>query len=175
MPTALLPGRFLYLGTPRTASTAVGNALCRQLGAIPQPQRATVSEVRGWRNEPRFTTVRNPYDVLVSWYVRMRFDRSGTSLSEFLRTYENRDFARDGDLFWQCGDGVRVTHWEHLERDVNDVLYHLGMPGIRLSDRENLTPRKKPWRDYYEDDPEAVAAANARFGHEVERWGYERL
>jgi hypothetical protein len=171
--TALLPGRFLYLGNPRTASTTVGKALVRELGAVPQQQHATTAEVPTYAGEPRFTTVRNPFDVLVSWYVRMRMDQQGTPFAEFLRTYENRDFVRDGRLFWQCEEGVEVTYYEHLQHDLEETLRRLGVRTVLLRARENATPRKKPWRDYYDD--EAVEAANHRFGHVADRWGYERL
>jgi len=172
----LLPGKFLYLATPRTASTATVLAL-HTLGArtVPGGHHVGLEAVADHGEETVFTAIRNPYDVLVSWYVRMdRTKDFPVSMAHFVRTYEHEDFAR-GDppsLFYHCAPEVEVLRWETLQDDLDALLTRLGLSPVRLP-RDNVTPKKRPWIDYY--DAEAFRAVHERFGHDLDAWGYERI
>jgi len=172
----LLPGKLLYLATPRTASTSTALAL-QKLGArtVRGGHHVGVEAVAELEDELVFTTIRNPYDALVSWYVRMDRTRGfPVSMAHFLRKYEHEDFAR-GDppsLFYHCRPGVEVLRWETLQEEFDALLMQLELPTVRLP-RDNVTPKKGPWRDYY--DAEALEAVHARFGHDLDSWDYERI
>jgi len=173
----LLRGKFLYLATPRTGSSATAVAL-KKLGArsVHGGHHVGLEDVRPYKGELIFTTIRNPYDVLVSWYVRIhRTNDFPISLAEFLRTYEHEDFTR-GDpptLFYHCHEGVEVLRWEDgLEASLNVLLKKLELEPATLLP-ENVTPKKKPWREYYDD--ETLQAVHERFGRDLDTWGYERI
>lgn len=173
---AFLPGKFLYLATPRTGSTAVCVAL-REFGArsVHGGQHVGIDQVKNYNGEFTFTAVRNPYDMVASWYHMMKVAKgivADMSMAEFVRTYEVHDFVRDGTLFYHCTEGVHVMRWETLQRDFEEVLEHLGLPIISLP-RKNMTSNKRPWLEYF--DTEALTAMNERFGHDIDRFGYSRM
>ena len=172
----LLPGKFLYLATPRTGSSATAEAL-KTIGgrSVYGRQHMGLAEVKAYEGEHVFTAIRNPYDVLASWYVRIhRTDGFRTSFVEFLRSHEHEDFTQ-GDpptLFYHCHEGVEVLRWEALARGINDLLATLGLPSVVLP-RDNVTPKKRPWPEYY--DEATIEAVHDRFGHDLDGWGYPRL
>jgi len=172
-----LPGKFLHLGTPRCASTATHRALRTLPGIKEFHQHMDLKEMiryqhGPYRGELAFATVRNPYDVLVTWFIRMHSSIRAMSFLDFVTSYQNKDLERDGRLFFTCVDGVEVMRYETLQVDFDAMLAKIGLEPIQL-ERHNPTEIKKPWRTYY--DEEILAAVNERFGHEFDRYGYERL
>lgn len=170
----LLPRKFLFLGTPRAGSTCIHNALRRIPGAVLLEQhvrRSTMIEenLGPYRGEPTFLVVRNPYDALVSWWLR---SRTGLPFAEFLATYENPHFVNDGRLFWLVEDDMELLRYEKLQEDVDRVLAGLGIAPRQLP-RVNATRDKEPWQSYY--GPREADAANLRFGDEIVRYGYRPL
>ena len=173
---ALLPGKFLYLGTPRAASTATHDALKAIPGVKIFNQHITraamIEEGMGpYQGEFTFAAVRNPYDLVVSWWLRSRPLKTDTFL-DFLRHHQNKHFEIDGRLFWMCVEDVEVMHYETLQEDLNRIVTGLGLDPVTMR-LMNVTPRKKRWRKYY--GPEEIEALNDRFGHEIDRYGYDRL
>lgn len=172
MPTVLIPGKLLYLATPRTASTVVGNTLATHPEARTYIKHAKLSEVPDYQGELVVTGIRNPYDALVSWHL---LDRPKIPLHQFLAAYECRHFVENGRLFWQCGPGVETIRYENLIPELNAVLERVGLSRIsRLPKNVRATRLKtKPWREYY--DRNAIVIANARFGDEIVEHGYDLL
>lgn len=169
-----LPGRFLHVGTPRCASTATHEALKTIPGVKVFNQHMDIAEMRKYHHGPyrgefAFATVRNPYDLAVTWYLRSKF--KGTFV-EFLRDYKHRLMERDGRLFWATIGCHEIMRYETLQEDFDAILEHLGISQRRLPTM-NPTDGKESWRSYY--DQEALDLANQRFGNEIEQFGYERL
>ena len=171
----LLPGKFLYLGTPRCGSSAVHDALKNVPEVKLFHQHITVPEIKrvhsGLGPELRMATVRNPYDLVVTWWLRARRNDRVTLL-EFVRDFQHRLFERDGRLFYLCTDDVEILRYETLQEDLDRNLAKAGVRPVVL-DRVNVTEGKRDWRSYY--GPEEIAAVEERFGHEMDRYGYERL
>lgn len=166
----LIPGKLLYLANPRTGSHSVHQALQKKHGAIKNlSHHAEPRHIPQYNCEFAFTTVRNPYDALVTWWLRMQVRMTDPFL-EFIQTFEGKDFVRNGKMFYQCIPGVEVTRYENLEEGVNEMLVRAGLEPVKLP-LANRTLRKKPWRTYY--GPEEYAATNERFGEEIETLGYE--
>jgi len=167
-----IPGKLVYLANPRTASVATRDTLMQIEGAqLAGAHHATLAEVEGYEGESVGATVRNPYDVLVSWFLQL----PEPTLAMFLREYDHYPFLGGDppDLFWQCASATRVLRWENLQQDLDAWFTELGIRPLKLV-RENVTESKnRPWVDYY--DAEAIQAANERFGHIVDKWGYERI
>lgn len=168
----ILPGKFLYLANPRTASTSTRIAL----GKLPEakmlwPQHQLLHECHLYADEQPVTAVRNPYDVLATWFqLQVKYK----DFVEFLRKFEHKQFLLGDppDLFWQCGEGFHILRWETLQKDLDEFLAGWGLPSVEIP-RENTTKDKKPWQEYY--TPEAFEAANERFGAILDRYGYERV
>lgn len=169
----LVPGKLLFLANPRTASCSTRDTLLQIEGAF-QPGRthhSPIEDIEEYNGELVVATVRNPYDVLVSWslhFPQMEF-------VEFLETYDHFPFVGGDppDLFWLCTPDTHVMRWETLQEDFDTVMDRVELPRMKLV-RINATEHKtKPWREYY--DAETIAAANERFGHIVDKWRYSRI
>jgi hypothetical protein len=170
----LFPDKFLFLGTPRSGSTCTHNALKLIPGATLFSQhlrRSTMIEknIGPYRGEPTFLVVRNPYDALVSWWLR---SRTGIPFAEFIATYENPHFVNDGRLFWLVEDDMEILRYENLQEEVDRMLAGVGLDPVQLPNM-NVTRDKDPWLTYY--GPREADAANVRFGDEIIRYGYRPL
>lgn len=172
----LLPHKFLFLGTPRSGSTCTHTALKAIPGALVFSQHISRSamiehHIGPYRGEFTFLAVRNPYDLLVTWWLRSR-PKKQEAFVDFIRTYENKHFVKDGRLFFLVEDDMEIIRYETLQEDLDRVLEGLELEPRPLS-RMNVTRKKEPWQTYY--GPEEIRALNDRFGDEVERYGYELL
>ncbi len=114
------------------------------------------------------TTIRNPYDMIVTWWITSTAQR--VPLAEFIRGYEGRHQVIRGRIYSRADDSDIVLRYETLDRDLADMLRLLRLPAVELS-RDNVTPSKKKWQTYY--DVESFAIVNERFGREIEDYGYK--
>jgi len=177
---------------------SVANALKKIDGAFPAYNKrkgighhATLEEVKSvcgdklQGNETVFTVVRNPYDVLVSMFLRNR----NVYLVRFHEKRLGRDFTlqefvdlwvqlnqppsmKDGRLFYH--DARVHLRYERLEVELSTLFRRLpNIPthakAIQLAP-ENKTPEKDHWSTYY-DDP-TYAFVNSKFSDEIVKFGY---
>jgi hypothetical protein len=104
--------------------------------------------------------VRNPYDFLVTCYVRRG---KGKSFESFVRSYNEDPYIRDGKMYYHEADCDTLLRHERLQRGLNVMMKTLGLPDVPL-ERHNETKNKQPWESYY--TPEAYRIVNERFGQE---------
>ena len=187
----VFPGKFVYLCTPHTASNATVAALKKIPGVINVKDPAgnvtyhsTLEQIRTVQEltatELVFSAVRNPYDSLVSWYLRNRTYRGykpGLSFVEFFNEWMKRDpwpYVHNGSLFYHAPVSRIVMRYERgIEKEVNSVLRKIaGMPQVRL-DLENETEGKDHWSTYY--DEESYAWVNETFRDDIANFGYRFL
>jgi len=163
----VFPRKLIVLEHPRTGSSAVRAAL----KAIGGKTRGRHTLVRPSQNELVAATVRNPYDVLVSWWLNTRGKWHTLSFKNFVSDYVgNTLFTRGGKLFYFMDHVTVMMRYETLERDLANVLKLCKLPPVRLK-YGNVTEDKQPYVEYYTPDiQEAVAQ---RWGDEIERFGYE--
>lgn len=188
----VLPGKFIFLATPYTGSMSVARALKKIPGAfaaydkrhgvghhacLTDVKRVTADKLTG--SETVLVAVRNPYDILVSWYLRnlnhfqvRRFaekKRRDPSLREFLELWVKADmfpYLVKGRIFHHAEDGgprisrVVLRH-ERLEDSLNAALRKLSVPVVKVG-RENSTPGKDHWSLYYNDPTYAWVNENFR-------------
>lgn len=107
--------------------------------------------------------VRNPYDFLVSCFLRRGQHQS---FLDFIETFAIEPFIKDGRIYHlaECCD--HILRYESLQEDLNQFLKRRGLPPIQLN-QVNVTPKKKPWRTYYSCS--AIQAVNKRFGNEIQK------
>jgi len=169
---AALPGKFVYLATPHTASLATVRALTEQLPGCSEILSASGRHRHGHHHATRdefvhlgdelvwWSVRREPRDVLVTcWlrYGRLRGDER--ALEDFVREWGDPPFVVDGRFDWQDVD--EWVEYEHLDAGVAALLGRLGLPPVEIP-RYNETPGKGPWRDHW--TAEAEDAFVARFG-----------
>lgn len=166
----------LWLATPRTASTATCNALRQAGGEQVGLHHDGLEKVRRHSGEPVVTTIRNPYDVLVTWWLRHGLrGKPRRPLPEFILDYDQEaepNFMRRGRLLYHAPTADIVVRYENLDVELPAALQKCGLEPVAL-ERTNVTEEKAHWMSYY--DAAAIEAANRRFGTEIELYGYELL
>ena len=114
--------------------------------------------------EQVFCVLRNPYDFLVSCYVR----RGGNQPFEaFVRSYSQSPYIENGRIYYHQDDCHTLLRHETLQLDLNTFMSSIGEPDVPL-ERHNETKYKKPWDIYY--TPEAFKIVNDRFGAEFSKF-----
>jgi len=114
-------------------------------------------------DEHIFGVVRNPYDFLVSCFVR----RGGSkTFVDFVRNYHESPYIEDGRIYYLAQDCQTLIRYETLQPDLDALMGTLGLPTVPL-ERHNETKDKKPWGSYY--TPEAFKIVNDRFGAEFSK------
>ena len=163
--SVLIPGKLLYLATPRTASVATCEALATLPNAIkPRNHHAELDDFPEYGGELIITTVRNHWDTVATWWL---LNLRRISLYNFIDQYNHSHYARDNKLFWLHEKVVqRVLKYENLEIDLADVLGQ----EIKLP-RLNITEGKKHWINHY--SREAYEKVWAHFHEEITYYGYE--
>lgn len=112
------------------------------------------------------TTMRNPYDLVITWWIMYRDKAGFRTLADFVNEYGGMDLDA-----W-ARDATRILRYEHLSEDLNKLLEECEMEPVELP-HVNKSSGKREWQDYY--DRESLDAVNKRFAHWFEKYGYERL
>lgn len=186
----LVPGKLLYLRTPHTASVATEKAILAQIdGAVKvAPGHGTLAQIKGGDafiarvglkekvdpsglitgEEIVVTTVRNPYDAIVTWWLRAA--RGEGSFTEFIRAYDRKPHLEDGKtIFIHLKDADFVMRYETLEANLAALMDALALPRLEVS-VDNTTHGKRPWQEYYGDG--SLGAVNERFEDQIREAGY---
>jgi len=175
---ALLRGRFVFLATPRTGSHSVVRALVDRCGAEDvRPPHLLLEDLPVAGGELAFTTVRNPYEIVVIDWLRTKgpWSRKGPveprmSLLEYVRCWDELHVQPgERELFAHLEVADEVMRYESLEADFRRVMAKLGWEGVPLP-HLNPTTGRRPWHEYV--DRRSLEAIHQRFGHEFERAGY---
>jgi len=151
--------KLIFLEHPRTGSTSVRHAL-RSVGGQPHKRH---TKLRG--KEPTMSVVRNPYDLLTSWWIIAGKDQT---FAEFIIGCNDPFMVRNERLFYFLETDYILT-FEYLETELNDVLHKLKIRQVRLP-HHNPTKGKHDYRQYYDDKTRSLVAK--RFNIEIERFGY---
>lgn len=201
----VLPGRFIFLATPYTASQAVVRALKELPGAFAAYDKrrgighharlAQIKEVAKGRlmgNEQVIVAVRNPYDILVSWYLRnlthlqmlhlckVKGIKGDPSLRDFVELWLDLDmppYLSGKRVFYHASDGGhavsrKIVRYEDLDNNLNAALRACNVPHVKVG-RENATPGKEHWSSYY--DTETYAFVNEHLRDDFVEFGYSFL
>ena len=193
----VLPGSFIYLATMHTRSLATADALKKIEGAFPgydkrrgvghHARLADVKKACGDRltgTEVVFTTVRNPYDLLASWFVRHgahyqmrlledRLGREGT-FREFLEIWLSMDtlpYMLDKRLFYHADDAQIALRFETLQAQLDALMRKTpGAPPSVPLPAEDMAEGGDHWSTYYDDA--LYAFVNEQFKADFVKFGY---
>lgn len=171
--------RIVYMAVPRTASRSVAQFLRREHAAqitgrkgmgghhgISGPDLQDCKHL-GYRI---ICPVRNPWDVIVSWWHHNRnwFGPTNAEFAKFVGRFPidgRNKYLYEGRLYWSWAQhATRIVRYENLRQDLGRLLQvPINLPEIGISDR-------KPYQDYYDDElREFVAEA---FAPEIREYGY---
>jgi len=182
----IIPGKLIYLAHPRTASSAMAVTLQEIPNAKPRfGHHDTIEKIRErvhWlKDEVTVTTIRNPYDLLTSWWcVRPTADwmdmhgrihkQPWPTFDLFICKFDTPYFRFRDPMFYHLPTD-RVLRFEYLQDDFDKLCVEFDLP-IKQILPHNVTPNKQPWVTYYQECPAAIQAAQDRFGDEIERLNY---
>ncbi len=152
---------FGYIAHPKTASSATKDALCKNFGAEIQGQHHCVDEecCRSILESGGIVmaTIRNPYDLLVSWYFHYK-QRRGTTAND-MKSFETwlpqqlsnpNQYIRKG-LFYGLPWANRVLRFENLQTDLDAVLVEAGLAPVTLEQFNVSRHREgRPYREMYD-------------------------
>lgn len=183
--------RLLFIRNPRTGSTALARLLREKYGGEGVPviekfggpwyhRHASLKQVLASGviapdavgDYLKFSTVRNPFDSIASYYQkRVDAGRSGEDIEPLKKTnpriYEEIVFARDHgfDEFVERyitrdnrphlrmgGEGLdHVLRFERLNEDFAEMMHRHGRPVLGSIPQYNATVGKRHYTDYYSD------------------------
>lgn len=168
----LFSDKFVYLATPHTGSMSVTRTLKRIEGAeYLGEHHATAEEITPpLFQEDQWTTIRNPYDMIATWWLRTYARSKWETFNDFLREWDEPVYIREGRIFFHSGPGVQHLRFENLDEDFHGMLKLYGLDPVPL-DHINKTLDRRPWPEYY--DAEGYSIVNERWGREIEQYGYE--
>lgn len=178
-----------YLAHPRTASTATSAALCALPGWLlmggtgHHDKRLPVVVAEDRESWTVLTTVRNPFDVAVSWAFaqgRPRTERIPWDLETFRNALErNRWFGEGRRLFWHADGADIVLRFERLAQDLAQAVASLGVLGLSAVFAEDpILPMRnvsegrggRHYREFYNDETRDYVEQLC--APELEKWGY---
>lgn len=164
-----------YLAHPRTASTATKRTL-GSLGTVIQVNsHHGIDTTRILQGAIVFTTVRNPWDVFVSWWFKRRTKRSlfhGKPLVEFipLLVQNNGQYFKGGKMFYMAEHATVILHYEQLQSQFDMLLVQVGYPPTELLTANQSVRPSSDYREHY--TPAARQWVAEHFAAEIERYGY---
>ena len=118
--------------------------------------------------EKTVSTVRNPFDLLVSWWLIIGERQGYSNFGDFITNCRDPFMVRREKLFYFLETDY-ILRFENLEEDLNNVLRKHRIRTIKLP-HYNATEDKKHFTQYYNDVTRSLVIA--RFSAEIERFGY---
>jgi len=145
-----IPGKLVFLRHPRTGSSATAAALSK-LGGI-RVGDGQHQFVKAGKNEITVSTIRNPFDVLATWFIlNMKYDK----MEDFLRKYTHSDFRRRERLFYFAEYSDILLLYDKLQKQFNELMLSLRLSPTRIY-RINTTSDKRPFMDYFDEKTIAI-------------------
>lgn len=173
-----------FLANPKTASLATAYTL-ETLGFEHYGSQHCIPASSGWQHWQKidntwtiFCTVRNHFDVMVSWYFH-NTRTPGTSkyfghpFERFLYEWaDNQKWFRDNKMYWErtplCNN---ILRYEILQTDFNSLLISCGLPLTQLQQHNVSKNRKKRhYHNFY--TKKSIKFMEDKFGVEMGLYNY---
>lgn len=167
-----------YIAHPKTASAAMANVL-EDLGAILKGAHHHVKEE--WCRPILdgggliMSTVRNPFDSMVSWYFHYKQRRKGAEMEPFVEWLPQQlgnpnQYIHQG-LFFGLPWTNRTLRFENLQADFDQVMTEVGIGPIEIPVINVSKPREgRPYQEMYND--QLIQLVRNHFGSEIANHGY---
>ena len=167
----------VYLAHPRTASVATMLTL-RGLGTVYEIGNPHTFDANRVPNDAIiFTTIRNPWDLFVSWWYKRSIHKSpfyGQSLAKFIPQMVrcNPHYFKGNKLFYMAKEAHRILNYEQLQVQLDLLLVEVGYAPTDLVVANQSERRKtKGYRKYYNSATRDWVAEY--FAPEIEKYMYQ--
>lgn len=169
------PGRLAPLAfilPPKTGTRSLQRALAER-GAITRRGRHGVDIQKLWTLPVVVATVRNPFDVLVSWYhYDAKGEKAGRSFDDWLNTIalvgKNSYLAKS--TLPHAEHATRLLRFEDGLERVNVILEGFGVEPVTLP-HVGRAESRKPYREYYTEATRREVEQHYRL--DFLRYGYQ--
>jgi hypothetical protein len=191
--------KLLFIGNTRTASTSLGRALVEHCGGeyLPEarfevgdehitPRHATIKQLVDHELldcDPaelyKFVSVRNPFDSLVSQYLKFRYrpnrastiyQREAMTFEQFLEHRFEHAYPRSMHKRFVTGTD-HVIFFEKLQEGVLEVLARVNAPAIQLPVVNKTMEKRAHYSAYY--NVRTREMVEGIFAQDLEQFGYE--
>ena len=161
-----LEKKFIYIHIPKTGGTSI----CEALKEYETPMLSQHAKLREYEKEGvdlnsffKFTSVRNPWERMVSWYLFDQRDKPiiyKNSFNLFLNTISNQlnrdhnnssQFSPQVDFIKKTDREIDIDfiiRFENLQEDFNGVYNKIGIPEITLP-KLNVSGDSTNYKSYY--------------------------
>lgn len=166
----------IFLCHPRTGSRAVSKALVDWCGFKAQHSHHAGPQKGEYEDYFKFTTVRNHWDAITSWWYNAVGQSSQAQLTvPWVRKWfkGNANYFRLPRLWWFLGEfpDIHVMRYETLLEDYHNTLGSRGCSPTKLPMVGYGTFRKsRPYQEVV--TPEVRAFIQETFADEIEELGY---
>ena len=167
----------VYLAHPRTASVATVLTL-GGLGTvyeIGKPHTFEASQVP--KDAIIFTTIRNPWDLFVSWWYKRSIQKSpfyGQSLANFIPQLvkSSPQYFKRNKLFYMAQEAHRILNYEQLQVQLDLLLVEVGYAPTDLVVANQSERRKtRDYRKHYNSPTREWVGEY--FAPEIEKYRYQ--
>lgn len=177
--------KLAYLAHMRTGSQSTGTIL-ETLGFEQVGDHHSYAGVENLEDYSFVTTVRNHWDVFVTWYAEMAFMRSELRwtpapqevTAEFMDDWmsKNRGYYPRTDRLWRfiwddLPGPLTVLRFENLETDISKWISDNGIGPMKYMPLKGRSARPRdPYQNHY--TPESRRWVQDRFAEELDRLSY---
>ena len=131
-----------------------------------------------WNDYFKFTIVRNPWDWVVSHYLKAEphFSKSnvytGKSLIYFLRHFKSApwEFGECMSDYLDYGELDSIVRLENRKEDLKHISEKLGFD-VDQDIRKRVNSKRKHYIEYYDDESRDMVAE--KYAKDIEMFGYE--
>lgn len=152
---------FGYIAHPKTASSATSRIVRDTFGAKQVGNHHAAKEE--WCRPILdsggiiMATIRNPYDLMVSWYFHYAARRPGTPMEPFTEWLPNiikkpNGYIEQG-IFFGLKWANRILRFEHLQEDFDLLCDEVGLPRTFIESFNVSAERKgRPYQEMYDSE-----------------------
>lgn len=161
-----------FIAHPKTASLAMGQTL-QEIGFTQVGSHHQFKEV--WCLKHTFSVVRNPFDLIVSWYYSQPAKEGLTFAKWVVKVIRPESpYSYVNDLFFGLKSSTDVLHFENLQEDFDRFTEKVGLPRTKLK-RTNISTRRAgcAFADCY--TPKLICKVVSVFKREILDNGYDIL
>ena len=131
-----------------------------------------------WNDYFKFTVVRNPWDWIISHYLKSEpyFQwtniHTGKSLAYFLRHFKSApwEFGERMSDYLDHGELDFIARLENRKEDLKHISEKLGFD-VDQNKRERVNSKRKHYTEYYDDESRDIVAE--KYAKDIEYFGYE--
>jgi hypothetical protein len=165
--SVIIPGKIIYICNARVGSYSIVDVLKSIPGSIvTQNHHDPLTDHAG--DEVVVCSVRNHFDTIASWWAHMGMPED---FGAWIRNFDYHPHVTKDRLFALAAHRYHsFIRFENMEYDLYKLFVTVGLPATFQIPKLNVTKGKIPKELLF--DSKSAKAVVARFGEEMEEYGY---